>query len=112
MMFYMNRYLFWDRKIMKEISDADDAARAVERIGKKVLEEYRRKHTEEYLQNDKSILAHLIRRCSMFYSTPLYFNFFYCVLFRFVLFCYISFYSFLRHLTSLYCTTLYCIIFY
>lgn len=50
---------------MREISEADDAARAVQCMGKRVLEEYRRRHTEEELQEDKSILAHLIRRCTM-----------------------------------------------
>lgn len=49
---------------MREIAEADDAARAVESMGKRVLEEYRRKHTEEELREDKSILAHLIRRCA------------------------------------------------
>ena len=59
----LQRYQFWDKTIMNEIAEADDAARAVENLGKRVLEEYRRKHTEEELQEDKSILAHLIRRC-------------------------------------------------
>ena len=56
------KYRFWDKQIMKEVADADEAADAVYRISKKVLEEYRIRHTEEELENDKSILAHLIRR--------------------------------------------------
>jgi hypothetical protein len=56
------RFLFWDKKVMKEIADAHIAANAVADIGKRLLEEYRAKHTKEELQDDKSILAHLIRR--------------------------------------------------
>ena len=61
----LKRYQFWDKTIMKEISEADDAALSVQNMGKRVLEEYRKKHTEEELQEDKSILAHLIRRCNI-----------------------------------------------
>ena len=56
------KFLFWNRSVMKEIADAYKAADAIADIGKRLLDEYRLKHTEEELQNDKSILAHLIRR--------------------------------------------------
>jgi Cytochrome P450 len=56
------RFLFWDKKVMKEIADAHIAADAVADIGKRLLAEYRNKYTKEELQDDKSILAHLIRR--------------------------------------------------
>ena len=82
---------------MKEIAEADDAARAVENLGKRVLEEYRRKHTKEELQEDKSILAHLIRRCvvtcqhtdcSVLFCSVLFCSVLFCsVLFCSVLFC-------------------------
>ena len=60
------KYLFWDKQVMKEVADADQAAAAIEGIGRRVLEGYRAKHTEEDLKENTSILAHLIRR----YDTP------------------------------------------
>ena len=56
------KYKFWDKQIMKEIAEADEAALAVYHISKNVLQEYRQRHTKEELEGDKSILAHLIRR--------------------------------------------------
>ena len=56
------KYLFWDKQVMKEVADADQAAAAIEGIGERVLAGYRAKHTEEDLKENTSILAHLIRR--------------------------------------------------
>jgi Cytochrome P450 len=64
------KYLFWNKNVMKEISDANIAAGAVADIGKRLLEGYRLKYSEEELLNDKSILGHLIRR--YIYIRPLY----------------------------------------
>ena len=64
------KYKFWDKEIMKDITDADAAAQAVHDISKRVLEQYREKHTKEELEDDKSILAHLIRRYVISYPSP------------------------------------------
>lgn len=56
------KFLIWDKKVMKEIADAEIAATAVVDIGKRLLEGYRVEHTKEELEEDKSILGHLIRR--------------------------------------------------
>jgi len=45
----------------KEVREADRAARSLERLGQKLLDNYRATHTEEQLKADQSVLAYLIR---------------------------------------------------
>ena len=47
---------------MREVAEANDAVAAVAATGKRVLERYRAKHTEDEMRDDTSIIAHLIRR--------------------------------------------------
>ena len=56
------RYLFWDKKVMREVAEANDAVVAFAAIGRRVLERYRAQHTEDEMRDDTSIIAHLIRR--------------------------------------------------
>ena len=59
------RYLFWDKKVMREVAEANDAVVALAAIGRRVLERYRAQHTEDEMRDDTSIIAHLIRRWSL-----------------------------------------------
>ena len=56
------RYNFWDKEVMREVAEANDAVVAVAATGKRVLERYRAQHTEDEMRDDTSIIAHLIRR--------------------------------------------------
>lgn len=63
---------------MAEVIAADNAAKEVAAIGKKVLDDYRNNHTEEEIKNDTSIIGHLIRRyfhLIMLYFLLIYVNF-------------------------------------
>ena len=53
------KYMFWH----KEVSDGLKAAKEVQCIGQKILDNYRADHSQLDLEEDKSIIAHLLRRC-------------------------------------------------
>ena len=54
----LRKYMFWN----KEVIAATEGAREIQSIGLKVLNKYRREHTDDDLKVDKSIIAHLLRR--------------------------------------------------
>ena len=54
----LRKYMFWN----KEVIAAHEGAKEIESIGLKVLEKYRREHSVEALEKDKSIIANLLRR--------------------------------------------------
>lgn len=61
------KYMFWN----KEVQDGLKAAKELQTIGQKVLDKYRAEHSAEELIEDKTIIAHLLRRYHHNRSTPL-----------------------------------------
>ena len=54
----MRKYMFWN----KEVIAARKGAKEIQSIGLKVLDKYRLEHSAKDLEEDKSIIAHLLRR--------------------------------------------------
>ena len=52
------KYMFWN----KEVIAANKGAQEIQSIGLKVLNKYRQEHSAKDLEEDKSIIAHLLRR--------------------------------------------------
>ena len=52
------KYMFWN----KEVAEGLKAAKEVQCIGQKILDNYRADHSKSDLEEDKSIIAHLLRR--------------------------------------------------
>lgn len=54
------KYMFW----REEVKEGLKAAKEIESIGQKILNKYRSEHSAEQLSDDKTIIGHLLRRCS------------------------------------------------
>jgi lactate dehydrogenase-like 2-hydroxyacid dehydrogenase len=52
------KYMFWNEEVRAGLR----AAKELQSIGQKVLDKYRAEHSEEELKDDKTIIAHLLRR--------------------------------------------------
>jgi cytochrome P450 len=52
------KYMFWNDEVRAGLR----AAKELQSIGQKVLDNYRAEHSEEELKDDKTIIAHLLRR--------------------------------------------------
>lgn len=52
------KYMFWN----KEVRAGREASKELQSIGQKVLDKYRADHSEEELKDEKTIIAHLLRR--------------------------------------------------